>query len=130
MTVKVRRRLSSFVFYALWAAFAFYKTLSSEPPATFIWGLQLVIATALIVRGLSKKYYFELDGSKLTINRFFSRPSVIEVANIAGIEMEDGFFSSSRIFLKDSTQVIRFNYDNAHYEDFNALLRALNVPVK
>jgi len=130
MIVKVRRRLSSIVFYGVWAAFTLYETLTSESPATFAWGLQLVVAVALIVRGLSKKYYFEFDGSKLTIYRFLFSTRTIDAANIAGIEIEDGFFSSSKIFLKDSNEVIRFNYDNAHHEDFIALLHALKVPVK
>lgn len=130
MIVKVRRRLSSLIFYAVWAVFALYETLTSEPPEMYVWGIQLVVAVALIVRGLSKKYYFEFDGKKLTIYRFLFSTRTIEVANIAGIEIEDKFFSSSRIFLKDSDEVIRFNYDNAHYEDFITLIRALKVPVK
>ncbi len=130
MIVKVRRRLSSLIFYAAWAAFTLYETLTSEPPAIFVWGLQLVIALALIVRGVSKKYYFELEGSRLTINRFFFRTRTIDVAAIAGIQIEQGFLSSSKIFLKDGNEVVRFNHDNAHFEDFNTLLRALNVPVR
>jgi hypothetical protein len=127
--IKVRRPLTSHLFHLLWILLTLYKTIDSQSPGRYIWGLLFSIAVILLVRVIIKGSYLEKDGSNLIINEDFFRTRIVQIADIERVEIEAGPFSDSRIILRDDKGKIKFNYHNVNDDDFNALMKSLNVPV-
>jgi len=103
--------------------------VDSQSPGKFIWGLLLIVSIALLVRVMINGSYLENDGSNLIINEDFFQTRTVQIAGIERVEIESGPFSDSRIILKDGKGRIKFNYHNVNSEDFNDLMRSLNVPI-
>ena len=128
--IKVRRPLTSHIFHGLWILLTLYKTVDSQSPGKFIWGLLFIVSIALLVRVIFKGSYLEKDGSSLIINGDFFQTRTVQITDIERVEIEPGPFSDSRIILKDGKGRVKFNYHNVNSEDFNDLMRSINVPIK
>jgi len=126
--LKVRRPLTSHIFHGLWALFTLYRTVYSQSPGQVIWGLLFITSIALLVRVIVKGSYLEKDGSNLIINGDFQTRSV-PIADIERIQIKPGPFADSCIILKGDKGKIGFSYHNVNNNDFNALMRSLEVPI-
>lgn len=129
-TLKVRRPITSHVFHAAWIALTLYQTIDSGFPARMIWGLLFLYAVALAVRAVLKPQVLELTGTKLTIYGDFFRSKTVDITDIDRIEIEAGPFSNSKVVLKGNKRHVKFNYYRVRNNDFDALLKELNVPVR
>jgi hypothetical protein len=130
MNVKVRRPISVYVFMGLWILWASYKsTVSSTPFGQFSWiTLDLLVAVNLL-NILRKTNYFELTENKVIINRDYFRTQVVDLDKIEKIWIEPGPFKSSKIILKDKTEV-KFNDSYADSKELKEFMVHLQIPIE
>lgn len=129
-TLKVRRPIKSHVVHAGWIALTLYQTVDRGFPARMIWGLLLLHAIALAIRVILKPQVLELTGTKLTIYSDFFRSQTVDITDIERVEIEAGPFSHSKIVLKGNKGRVKFDYYQVRNEEFDALTKALNVPIE
>lgn len=129
-TLKVHRPAKSHFFHATWVALTLYETVDSGFPARAIWGVLFLHAVALAVRAMLKPQILELTGTKLIIYGDFFRSKTVDVSDIERIEIEAGPFSYSKIILKDNKGRVKFDYYQVRNEEFDVLVKELNVPIE
>lgn len=127
--LKVRRPARSYFFQTALIALTLYKTFDSGFPAQVIWGMWFLLALYWMVKVLLKPQYIELTGTKLTVYDNFFRSKTVDITDIERIEIEAGPFSRSKIILKDNKGRVKFDYYQVRNEEFDALMKELNVPI-
>ena len=128
--LKVRRPINSHIFHLAWTGLTFYQAMNSGLPARWIWGMLFVIAVAHIIRVIVKPHYMELRGTTLTVYLDFFSSITVDIGDIDRIEIKAGPWSKSRIVLKDNKRHVKFDYYLVRNADFDALVKAMGVPVE
>lgn len=130
MTLTVRRSIITYIFYIVWIPLTFYAALNSGLPASRIWGILFIAAIVNLIFIILKPYYMTLAGGRLTIRLDLISSIAVDISDIERIEIKAVPWSSSRILLNGNERHVKFNYYRVRNNDFDALLKELNVPVR
>jgi hypothetical protein len=125
----VRRTIWSYGNYGLLCLLSAYN-VQGHSQWTYYWAVIGVGSLIILVRLIFRPYYFEIKGTRLTINRDLFYTDSIEIQDIDKIELEEGPFSTSHIRLKDYKLGLDFNYFIVNDKDFNRLRDSLNLKVE
>jgi hypothetical protein len=123
----VRRSIWSYLSYGLIFLFCLTKVFLMQTSWTYYWIFLGLGSLIVLVRLILKPYYFEIQGTRLIINRDFFYEDFVELGDIAKFELEEGPFSKSHIKLKDYKMGLDFNYFIVNDKDFNRLRDELQV---
>ena len=88
-----------------------------------------VAGTISFINILIKRNYFEIRDDKLFINKDFFRTKTILLSNIERVKIESDPFTSSKIILKDNSQ-IKYLDSQINDDELKELMRQFNILVE
>lgn len=126
----MRRHWVSYTTYLGLFLLCFGKLSLTQTSSIYLWVFLGFLALAILTRLILKPNYFEVQGTRLTINRDLFYTDSVEIEFIEKIELEEGPFSKSHIRLKDYRMGLEFNYFIVNDKDFDELKKTLKLRVE
>jgi hypothetical protein len=130
MKLGVKRPIQVYIYHGLWIILTlFYLSKNSTDFGRFTLILITSVGAVSFINILFKRNYVEVKNNTLIINRDFFRIQSIDMSEIKKFHIEAGPFTSSKIILKDNSE-IKYSNHQMNYKELKELMLQFSISVE